>query len=232
MANAQRDWERVQAQEAKKGTRTSRWALALSAVAVAVSVFSLTEQRSINNSQRSINEAQRRVIEEARAEKQMEHAIRVSWWESGGQELNIQNRSLVPIKTVLLRYRATFADPNKGEDALVPNNEGPLFVFSGIAPCTIITIDQKAVEDYYLGPRRERPDSNAAGVTSVHWVRVDFTDVHGRWGVTSGGGPESVDPVNITDFDLEGSLMLSDLGFLRDTQDWVVEQSASDCGSG
>ncbi len=111
MANAPRDWDRVQAQAAQKGTRTSYWALALSAVAVAVSVFSLTEQRSINDSQRSINEEQQRVIKEARAEKQVEHAIRVSWWENGGGQLKIQNRSLVPIKTVILQYHAVYATP-------------------------------------------------------------------------------------------------------------------------
>ncbi len=228
--------ERVQAEEARRTRRISRWALWLSVPAsvsaLAVSCLGLQEQRSINQDQRSINAEQRRVIEEARADKQVEHAIRVSWWESGGRGLIIQNRSVVPIVTVILRYRASFADPAKSADAIVFNGEGPVFIFDEIAPCTIITVDQEAIEEYYLGPVRERPESNYSGIRFVYWARIDFTDVHGRWGVTSGGGPESIESVDIADFDLEGSLILSDLSYASESEDWFVEQSASDCGSG
>ncbi len=86
--------------------------------------------------------------------------------------------------------------------------------------------------NHYLGPRGERPDSNYYGIVGINWRRLDFTDAHGRWAVTLGGGPEPIDQVDVTDFDLEGSLMLSDLRYLRDSEGWVVEEPASDCGSG
>jgi hypothetical protein len=238
--------ERVQADAAVEGNRVSRRGLWVSVVALAlsllfsaaalwVSLASLSEQESINEEQKSINDDQRRVIEdqirannETRVEKQLEYAIRVAWWESARQ-LNLTNRSPVPIKTVMLRYRANFADSDKNEKVL--HDDGPVFMFTTIAPCTSVTIDRRAVEDYYLGPREERPN-NYFGITDVYVERVDFTDVHGRWGVASGARPESIDPVNIADFDLEGALLLSDLTHLPSSEDWIVEQPASDCGTG
>jgi len=236
----------VQARAAVEGNRVSRRGLWISAVALAasllfsaaalwVSLAGLSEQKNINEEQRSINDDQRRVIEdqlrvnnETRTEKQLEYAIRVAWWESARQ-LNITNRSPVPIKTVMLRFRANFSDPDKDNAEL--HGDGPLFMFTTIAPCTSITIDRSPVEDYYLGPREERP-SNYFGITDVYFERVDFTDVHGRWGIASGARPESIDPVDIDSFDLEGSLLLSDLAHLPDSEDWIVEQPASDCGAG
>jgi hypothetical protein len=208
--------------------------VALSSAALLVSCESLDEQTSINAEQREINAEQLQVIEDSRKDAKSEYAIRVAWWDTA-TELIIQNRSLVPINYVVLRYRATFANSDKSEEALVPLGEGPFFAFSGIAPCAIITMDQRAVEDFYLGPLGERP--NSSGISHVYWERLEFTDVHGRWSVTSGGGPESIAPLDWAGLDLEGALLLSDLtGFNVESRDWdgqsIVEESASDCGSG
>ncbi len=204
-----------------------------SSAALLVSCDSLDEQRIVSADQRQINAEQLQVIEDAREDKKAEYAIRVAWWDSA-TELIIQNRSLVPINHVVLRYRATFVNSDKSEEELVPLDEGPFFAFSGIAPCTIVTMNQGAVEDFYLGPEGERP--NSSGISHVYWERLEFTDVHGRWSATSGGGPEVADPLDWAGLDLEGALLLSDLTGFNAHRNWteksIVEEPASDCGSG
>ncbi len=210
--------DQVQADEAVKGNRTSRLALGASVLfsilALAVSLAGFLEQREINDDQRRVNE-------EARAEKMLEYAVRVSWWNSG-PELHIQNRSLVPINNVMLQYKVIVleSDGKKGNPVISTYGK-PLYMFVAIAPCTIITLDRDAILEYYLEPTEKRH------LNSIHWVRLDFTDAHGRWAVTSGGGPEPIDPVDIVDPHLRWRT-----GFFQKDEDWVVEQPASDCGSG
>jgi hypothetical protein len=238
MSGAQRytpPTDRVQADEAIKRNRTSRLALMasilFSILALGVSLVSYLEQRSINADQKDINEEQRRVIEDARAEKRVEHAIRVSWW-TRGYEFHIQNRSLVPIKSVMLRYGASFQDPDKEDEALVPIEEGPLFLIDGIAPCTMLTLNWEAISNYYLG-RAERSESSVSGIRDVYWERIDFTDAHGRWAVASGGAPRSIDPLDLSGLDLEGYVSILQFQVSPNGDDWwTVEQPASDCGSG
>jgi hypothetical protein len=238
MSGAQRyipPTDRIQADEAIKGNRTSRLALMasilFSVLALGVSLVSFLEQRSINADQKNINEEQRRVIEDARAEKRVEHAIRVSWWMSGN-EFYIQNRSLVPIKSLMLRYGASFVDPDKDDEELIPVDEGPLFFIDGIAPCTIVTLNSAAVSDHYLG-RTERFEPNVYGMYDVYFERIDFTDAHGRWAVTSGGAPQSIEPLDLSGLDLEGYVSILQFQTSPEGDDWwAVEEPASDCGSG
>jgi hypothetical protein len=218
--------DHVQAREAVKATRIAKWALSLSLVgvlasmgSVGVSIWSVLEQRG------GLVE-QKRVNDEVRAERQVEYATQVSWWPRGA-DLKIQNRSPVPIRTVMLRFTAWFADGTTSRG--VYDGAGPVFAFVTVAPCTVLTIDMPQVEDYYLGPRTSRP--NASNIVDVFFERLDFSDVHGRWAVTSGGQPIPTDPVEINDWDIEGSLLLSDLQVLRSSEGWIVEEPASDCGA-
>ncbi|SFU08541.1 hypothetical protein SAMN05660657_05533 [Geodermatophilus amargosae] len=196
-----------------------------------VSLVSYCEQRSVNESQRDINQEQRRVIEEARADEEYEYAIRVSWWVHG-HDFYIQNRSLVPIRSVILRYGATFTETGKPGKELMPIEEGPLFLLDSVAPCTVLTVNTDTVTDYYLGPYEDRLEANH-GIYNVFWKQLDFTDAHGRWSVVSGGTPESVDQLDLADLNLEGFVGISDLGNTQAGDVWyTLEQPASDCGSG
>ncbi len=183
--------DQVHADEAVKGNRTSRWALRgsvlFSTLALAVSILSYSDQRGVN-------EDQRRALDEARAERKAEYASSVAWWLDGNDSyvIYIQNRSNVPISDVRLRYRATAAgqDPARYEE--LPIHDGPPYVHMDlIPPCTLMIADQEAVQEDLLGPYSDRP--NEFGMLSMDWARIDFTDARGRWSMTSGGEPESVD---------------------------------------
>ncbi len=236
--------EDTQAREATLSRWVSIVAALISLGAAGVSCLSLSEQREANEQQQlaneqqkdgneeqaRANEEQKRVNDEARAEKQSEFASLVSWWERGGQ-LYLQNLSSVPIRDAEIRYRADFADEARDQEdpnRSVIHDGPPMIVYRTIPPCTLIAINGRTLQELYLGPRENRP--NGTGMLNMYWMRVDFTDGHGRWSIESGGTPEPETPRDSAEFIEEGTLTLSDFANLRDTN-WIVEQRISGCGA-
>ena len=151
--------DHVQATEAIKATRIARWAIGISVVSallsIGVSTVGVVDQV--------------RVSDEARAERLTEHAVRVAWWRGDGVNggtFVIQNRSLVPLDSVVLRYSAAYADGREPSSELVPIDEGPIFAFWSIAPCTIVALNEAAIEAHYLP--RSPETGNTTNITGVY----------------------------------------------------------------
>ena len=123
-------------------------------------------------------------------------------------ELFIQNRSIVPIADVVIRYKVS--PPNSGgvvDYSSLPIEEGAAIGLESIPPCVIAKFDLPSIADRLA----DEP---------VHLERIEFKDVNGAWSTSLGGAPTAVDPAAIPLIGLNLRLHLQDF------------QPTDDCGAG
>jgi hypothetical protein len=164
------------------------WGTLVSTVIAAIAVFiaglGVSLQAEANDKQAEALRDQVEINNLVRDDNQMEYASRISWWIAysgdGKATVRIQNRSVVPVRSVFMRVRMTVLNVLETDPREATFEWQPWLMLPVIPPCSAFSF---SIKDHLPVPQ-ERV------IGTIEVSELLFSDVHGKWTVTSGGAPE------------------------------------------